>query len=239
MDLSKDRGGKLGSEHSSYIISFMCALRYLLKSSGIELDSMQSFIVRAFLPVFGMINPNDNGLLNQIAELLCDVVIESHAWETMEMTLVPYSLRVMGLSIGLVQNEESAIYQWSRHSITQYISGKIFDFNVDQDALLFMSESIPLSTASHILTSLLVAALSCQAVKNTVELKVAGERVSPENFARHILWDVSNMAVCMLSQSPEHRSCVIRLLFPFIFRALLALSSFELSIQGSIFIFSR
>lgn len=167
-------------------------------------------------------------------------MIENHAWEVMEVTLVPCSLRAVGISIGLIQNEELAIYQWSRHSFIQDANGKISDSNVDQDALLFLCESIPLSIVIHILTSLMVAASkSFQAVESTAQLKVVGRHVSPERFARHVLWDLSNMAFCMLSQSLEHRSFAIRFIFPFIFRALHELSSFEVSVHGSTYIFCR
>eukprot|EP00268_Persea_americana_P031712 TRINITY_DN3099_c0_g1_i2.p1 TRINITY_DN3099_c0_g1~~TRINITY_DN3099_c0_g1_i2.p1 ORF type:complete len:1865 (+),score=313.63 TRINITY_DN3099_c0_g1_i2:84-5678(+) len=241
-DLSKDESVILDSGHSSYITSFASALCYLIKNPGAKLDVLQSFIWRVFLPLVKIINPNDSELLDQITELLCGIVIENHAWEVMEVTLVPSSLRATGISIGLIQNEELAIYQWSRHSLIQVANGKISDSNVDQDVVLLSCESIPLSSMIHILTSLLVAAIkSFQAVESTdtVQLKKVGGHVSPEKFARHVLWDLSNMAICMLSQSSEHRSMAIRFIFPFVFTALHELSSFEVSVHGSTYVFCR
>ncbi|XP_077235143.1 tRNA/rRNA methyltransferase (SpoU) family protein [Tasmannia lanceolata] len=233
-------GAKLNCDHSSYIISFTSALCYLIKNSGTETGALQSFIWRAFLPLLKIIDTNDYELLNQIAELLCDIVIESQTWGLMETTLVPFALRSVGLSIGMFQNKESSIFQWSRHSLIQGPNGDVRDVDLDQEVMLLMSGSFPPFNACHILTSLLVAALkNCQAAQSTVQPKVMDRRGSLDNFAKNILWDLSDMTVCMLSQCAEHRSCAIHFLLPVIFRALDAFLMFEVSVHGLMFILSR
>ncbi|XP_058084724.1 uncharacterized protein LOC131232481 isoform X2 [Magnolia sinica] len=238
-DLLKDGNAKLESDCSSYIMSYTTALCCLIKNPGTEANALQSFIWRGFLPLLKIINTNNHELINQMAELLCDVVVENHKWELIEATLVPFSLRAMGLSMGLLQSEELAIYQWSRDSFIQRLNNESSDRNVDQFVTLLESGSVPLSTACHILTSLVVAALkSCQAIESAEQLRAVGWH-SAENFARNVLLALSDMAVRMLSQCPEHRSCASRLLLPCIFRALDALSSFEVSVHGLTFIFTR
>ncbi|KAL6008323.1 hypothetical protein ACLOJK_033832 [Asimina triloba] len=202
-------------------------------SVGAESDLLRLFVWRGFLPLLKIIDVNNFELINQTAELLCDVVIESRNWRLIGSTLVPFCLRAMGLCMGLVQSEDLAIYQWRMPTFIQGLESESSEINLDQVAILLDSGSLQLPTVCHILTSVLVAALkSCQMVESAAFVR-AEDQHSAEDFTRYVLWALYDMAIHMISQCPEHRSCATHLLLPCIFRALDVVSSFEVPLNGS------
>ncbi|XP_068650315.1 uncharacterized protein [Aristolochia californica] len=236
----KDVGGKPNCGPSNYVISFMTAICYLMKNPRAEADALELFVWKGLLLLLKKINPNDFELLNQTAELLCDVVMHNHAWDIVGSTLVPFLLRLVGLSVGMPQNEESAIYQWSRDPLIQLPKGSLLESNLDQEVMSLVSGPVPLSSICHILTSLLVSALKeCEAGRSSQQLEGVDSCGSPEILVRNMLWDLTHMAFRMLSQCLEHRSCAIHLLLPFILRALSVFPSYEISVYEFSFVFSR
>ncbi|XP_042490760.1 uncharacterized protein LOC122070638 isoform X2 [Macadamia integrifolia] len=234
-DNAKEERDKPDGIHSGHIASFTTALCYLLrKSTGTNPDLLQSFIWRAFLPLM-KINADDYGSLNQIVELFFDVVMETNSWGLIEVSLVPFSLRSVGLFMGMSQNEESAIYQWNTDSI---FKGPNELMNLDSEKEFMLS--LPLPISCHILTSLLYAALrSCQSERSTSDPMAGSVYYFAEKFAGNLLWDLCDMTTQVLSQCSERRSCLIRLLLPFIFKAFVSHSSFVISVNGHIHILSR
>ncbi|KAG9452528.1 hypothetical protein H6P81_005432 [Aristolochia fimbriata] len=235
----KDPDEKINSGPSRYVTSFMTAISHLMKNPRAEADALELFVWKGLLLLLKKINPNDSGLLNHTAELFCDVVMHNHAWDLVESTLVPLFLRLVGLSIGMLQNEESAIYQWSRDPLIQLPKGAAHESNLHQEVMLLASGPVPLSSICYILTSLLVAALQEYEAGRSSQRLQALDSCGSENLVRNMLWDLTHMAFRMLSQCSEHRSCAIHLLLPSILRALSVFPSYEISIYEFSFVFSR
>ncbi|XP_043715500.1 uncharacterized protein LOC122663896 isoform X2 [Telopea speciosissima] len=233
-DNAKEERDKPDAIHSGHIASFTTALCYLIrKSIGTNPDLLESFIWRAFLPLM-KINADDYESLNQIVELFFDVVMETNSWGPIEASLVPFSLRSVGLFMGMSQNEESAVYQWNIDSIIQ---GPKELMNLDSEKEFMLS--LPLPISCHILTSLLSAALrSCQSERSTLEPMAGSVYYFAEKIAGNLLWDLCEMTTQALSQCSECRSCLIRLLLPFIFKTFVSHSSFDISVNGHTHILS-
>ncbi|XP_010274499.1 PREDICTED: uncharacterized protein LOC104609816 isoform X2 [Nelumbo nucifera] len=237
-DDSKEEHEKLDSAYSSRIVSFASALCHLLKKSGTNPDSLRSFIWKGFFPVI-KIYSNDYELLNQIAELLFAIVVETNTWGVLEATLVPICLMSIGHSLGMLQNEDSTIFQWDMQSIILESTDKLSYLNIEKELLLSHFGSLPLPVSCHILTSLLFSALrSHQAVHNTSEPVVANGCCAG-NFAGKLLWHLCDMSIQILLQSSEHRFCAIHLLLPFVFRAFVSHSHFEIAVHGKKHVLSR
>ncbi|PIA40951.1 hypothetical protein AQUCO_02300016v1 [Aquilegia coerulea] len=237
-DICKQDHGNSSLVQSSYISSFTTSLCHLLKKSGTDTSVLQSFIWRGFLPVMKTINSNDHELLNLITEQLSDVIIESNMWEVIKVSLVPFLLSSVGLSIGMNQNEDSALYQWSGYSI---IHGPVMQNGlcVDKESVPPLYDSFPLAISCHILTSLLVASSrSHQTLQRPLDPMVLSG-CSAEIFFQTLLWDVCSISIQMLSKSPDHRFCTIHLVLPFILRTFACDASFQISVHGRIHVLSR
>lgn len=153
--------------------------------------------------------------------------------------MVPFFLRSVGLSIGMIQNEESDAFEWDHFSIYHGLSDLENDFDLDQEPMLSLSGSFPLPISCHILTLILDAALqSFQAVSSTKSM-LANGFCDVEKLFSNLLWDLCNMSERLLSQSLEHRSCTIGFLLPIIFKALGSQRSLEITVHGKMFILSR
>ncbi|KAJ4957121.1 hypothetical protein NE237_013904 [Protea cynaroides] len=235
MDNSKEQRDKPDAIHSGHIASLTSAFCYLLrKLIGTNPDLLQPFIWRVFLPLM-KINANDCESLNQIVEPFFDVVMETNSWGPIEASLVPSSLRSVGLFMGMCQNEESAIHQWNTDSIIQGPS-ELMDLDSEKE---FMP-SLPFPISCHILTSLLYASLrSFQSERSTLEPMAGSACYFAENFAANLLWDLCEMTTQVLSQCSERRSSLIRLLLPSIFKAFVSHGSFKISVNGQTHILSR
>ncbi|KAJ6808227.1 uncharacterized protein M6B38_167710 [Iris pallida] len=177
----------------NHILSYATALCHLVKSTDAPMDALRDFVWKVFVPVMKAIDPNDYELLNQIEETLFDVVSMMRAWELMGETLVPYCLRSVGLSMGMVHSDDFAIYQWST-----------------EDSLeMYGTLIVPI--ACRILTLMLQCVL-------TSGVGVPNVRQTLEGFAANLIWDLSNLAVGMLMRPTEDRSFNIRLLLPSLFK---------------------
>ncbi|KAK1306093.1 hypothetical protein QJS10_CPA10g01026 [Acorus calamus] len=217
---------------SNYVVSYVSALCCLIKNIGIWTDALQSFIWRVYMPLLETTEPNNSGLHVQITELLCDLIDVHSAWEIIEATLVPLSLKSVGHSMGMLQNEVSSCNQWVMANDVEL---------VDLGFICSMSEDLPLSIACHVLKSLLSTALRTSgAVQSQENLNLVDNGSTyVESFVKKMLWDLSNMVFIMLLQSPEHRSYAIRLLLPVVLRATDAISPFEHSSCGLEYSLSR
>ncbi|KAI3973692.1 hypothetical protein MKX01_031112 [Papaver californicum] len=220
------------SSQYSYITSFVAALCHLVKKSG-NANVLQTFIWRGFLPVLKIINENDHELLNSITELLCGVVIESSSWTVIEVTLVPSCFMSIRLSTTMLENGESVVNERNTDSSFEGSDGKLSHSDVLTEHMPAPPVSLSKASACHILTSLLTASLRSNQPKTTSIVEPVSENgCYAENFAIKLHSDLCDMTVRMLSQTPEHRSCAIRFLLPFIFMAFTSICSVKISEHG-------
>lgn len=86
-----------------------------------------------------------------------------HAWEVLEENLVPFSLRSIGLSAGIIQNGDLQGTGLDRSSLF-YVSSDLIEklienLHVGKDCKLFISGYFPLPLSCHVLSITLDAAL--------------------------------------------------------------------------------
>lgn len=142
-----------------------------------------------------------------------DLVSKMQTWEIMGETLALYCLRSVGLTVGMVQNDELAVYKWGSEDLLEFPG------------------TFPLPTACCILISLLAYVLRSRRDVQREE--------KMEGFAANLIWDLSNLAVGMLMLSPEVRSLSVRLLLPTIFTSYSLFSSVRVLVHGAPHILSR
>ncbi|KAK9132748.1 hypothetical protein Scep_012276 [Stephania cephalantha] len=225
-DILKERG-KWAFIQPGYIVSFNAVLCHLLNKSGTSCEALRSFISRGFIPLVMIADKNEHELLNQITQQLCDVVFKSNSWDVIEETLVPFSLRSIGLSIGMLLSSELAFYQWSEN-LADYEPNAPHEFDSNKKFRLPLSVSWPLDKSCHILTTLLSNYL-----ENHPTL------LGGVGFAGNLLWDLCDLAIRMLSEFLEFRSSALRFLLPFILTVFVSHSSFQVFLRGQIHILSR
>ena len=71
--------------------------------------------------------------------------------------MVPFFLRSVGLSMDMLQNDASDIFEWAQHSVLS--CGLIDDSHLDKEFMLSLSGSFPLSISCHVLALILDYAL--------------------------------------------------------------------------------
>lgn len=142
-----------------------------------------------------------------------DVVTEMQSWELMGETFVPYCLRSVGLSVGIIRSDELAVYKWGI-----------------EDFVEFPGTFSP-AVACRVLISLIDCVLKTKG-------KVQTEQ-DVEGFAANMIWDLSNLAVGMLMQSVEARSFSFRLLLPAVFKLLSSFSLVKVLVDGAPYTLSR
>ncbi|XP_020547413.1 uncharacterized protein LOC105155957 isoform X2 [Sesamum indicum] len=205
---------------------------------------MHMFIWKMLIPLLKLVHTSNLELFNEAASLFLDVVTETNSWEVLEATMVPLLLRSIGLSMGMFQSEELAIYKWSENStfkgsIDKKVSPTSFDDSHDTmvdkytcgDFLESHSYDLPFSMSCHILTLTLDAAL-LNKDGGVFPASTLASGSQAKQFAGNMLWDLSNLTLHMLSQSSVHRSSAIRFLLPFIFKAFARDSTFNVAVPG-------
>ncbi|KAL2573579.1 hypothetical protein AAZV13_17G136200 [Glycine max] len=237
-DITNEGDDDLDADKRLHLVSMVGAFCHLLKKMGADCDAVRSFVWRCFLPLVKVLQPLQHDLLNQITELFMGVVIETCAWEVLEATSVPIFLRSVGLSMGMLHNDDLDFYEWSSNSSHQDSYDVMIDPLMDKELLLSLSNSFKLLTSCNLLSVILEAALQYM---QTDTLPKSAERKGciVDKFVNILIWELSNMIERMLLHSPEHRSCAVGLLLPIILKALPANGSFEISIRGQKHGFSR
>lgn len=163
----------------------------------------------------------------------------TNTWENLEETLVPCIFSSVGLSLGMLKNEESDVIEWGSCSTFQGSKGQVNASNMDKEFMLSLSRSIPLPTSCHILTVIMDAGLrSFQAAPNTESVLENGCWYA-EKFAAKFLWDLCNITERLLLQSLELRSCAIGFLLPVILKAFDSRHFLEISVHGHMCMLSR
>ncbi|CAL9207649.1 unnamed protein product [Musa hybrid cultivar] len=213
---------------SNYILSYTSSLCHLIKKTRFQDGSMRQLIWRVFLPLLKSINSDDSELFNQVNGLFCDLVSEIQSWDLLGATLVPFCLRSLGLIIGMPQNEDLAAYKWTTSDVV-----------VEQGSDDIALGVLPLRIVSHILMSLLESAMTCREEIQSVGQTLINGGDSLECFINKLTWDLSRLALGVLMQGSECRSCAMHLLLPVVFSSLSKLSLVTIQVQGSQYSVSR
>ena len=135
-----------------------------------------------------------------------------------------FLLRSVGVSIRMLQHEESDFIKWVELLLRDSLSTN----NMYENCIASFSESFPIPLSCHLLNLLLSAAFQSHQAARKVE-----------NFAAGMLCDLCNTTERLLSQSVEHRSCAVSFLPPAIFKAFSSQSSLKISLQGNVYVLSR
>lgn len=165
-------------------------------------------------------------------------MIETCTWEILEENLVPIFLKSVGLSMGMLHNDDLDFYEWSTDSSHQDLNDVMIDPLMDKELFLSRSNSFELSTSCNVLSVILEAALQYMPT-DTISKSVERKGCKADNFVKVLIWELCNLIERMLLHGPEHRSCAVGLLLPIIVKALPAIYSFEISIHGQRHEFSR
>ncbi|CAL5197917.1 unnamed protein product [Lathyrus oleraceus] len=218
--------GTLDSDKRHRLVSLVAAFCHLLKKTGADSDAIQLFVWRCFLPLAKVLPPSQHDLLNQITESLMDVVIKTGTLEVLEETLVPVFIRSVGLSLGMLHNDDSSLYKWSRESSHQDSHDV-----VDGEQFTSSSNCYKLTTSCNVLSVILELALQFLHT-NTLSNSAEREGCIAETFVKVLILELCSMSERMLLHSPEHRSCAIGFLLPIILKTFHDIGSFEISIRG-------
>lgn len=145
---------------------------------------------------------------------------------------MPFFLRSVGLSMGMLQDEESDVFGLGPCSVSPGFNDLLNDFNLDKKSILYLSGSFPLPMSCHILTLILDAALQGFQAASTTESMLANGCCYAEKLYGNLLWGLCNVSERLLSQSLEHRSCAIGFLLPILFKAFASHHSLEIAVCG-------
>lgn len=169
--------------------------------------------------------------------MFLDVVAKTNSWEVIEVTIVPLLLRSIGLSMRIFRSEELAIYKWTGNStLVNFTDNGSFDDCDNEISEKYRCEDFyrsnsfdfPLTVCCNILALMLDVALQ---INHASDSGSNSENLA-KHFAGNLLWDLSNLALQMLSHSSEHRSFAIKSLLPFIFKALTTYCTVNVRVPG-------
>ncbi|CAA7028190.1 unnamed protein product [Microthlaspi erraticum] len=215
---------KFDSEDCNHIASLVAGLCHLLKNSGFgggdnNHNALQLFVWRVFIPLMKMVRAYDLDMLNQIIQSFFDVVTETSVLDMLGVSLVPFLLRSVGVSMGMLIHQESDFIKWGQLNTRDIVDGNY---------VASLSGSFPIPLSCHLLNLVLSAAFQSRQAAPVVE-----------RFAAGLLWDLCNTTERLLSQSLEHRSCAVSFLLPAVFKVFSSQSSMNISLQGNTYILSR
>nr|XP_043612363.1 uncharacterized protein LOC122584195 isoform X2 [Erigeron canadensis] len=220
-------GESLDDESCNFVASYVGALCHILKKPGLNVEALQNFVWRVLIPILRMTQSYGREIVDKAMASFLDVVIETNAWGVVEETMVPYFIRLVGLTMGMLQNEQSAIFRWTNKDQSR------------EDSTLTTFESFPLFMSCHILTSILDASVKGKCISESTYGSILANGCTVHIFTRSLLWDICNVTLQMLSHSPEHRSCAITVFLPQLLKAFVSENAFQISVHGQDFILSR
>ncbi|XP_010439980.1 PREDICTED: uncharacterized protein LOC104723330 isoform X2 [Camelina sativa] len=219
---------RFDSDDCNHIASLVAGLCHLLKNFGFGAadnhNALQLFVWRVFIPLMKMVRAYDLDMLNEIVQSFFDVVIETSVLDILGVSLVPFLMRSAGVSMGMLQHEESDFIKWGELLLCDSLN----TVNMDENYIANLSGSFPIPLSCHLLNLILNAAFQSHQAAPEVE-----------SFAAGMLWDLCNTTERLLSQSVEHRSCAVSFLLPAVFKAFSSQSSLKISRQGNMYILSR
>ncbi|XP_023635654.1 uncharacterized protein LOC17880577 isoform X1 [Capsella rubella] len=220
---------RFDSDECNHIASLVAGLCHLLKSfagfgAADNPNTLQLFVWRVFIPLMKMVRAYDLDMLNTIVQLFFDVVIETSVLDKLGVSLVPFLMRSVGVSMGMLQHEESDFIKWGELLLCDSLD----TISMDENYIANLSGLFPIPLSCHLLNLILNAAFQSHQAAQEVE-----------SFAAGMLWDLCNTTERLLSQSVEHRSCAVSFLIPAIFKAFSSQCSLKMSRQGNMYILSR
>ncbi|XVF51863.1 hypothetical protein PTKIN_Ptkin04bG0218100 [Pterospermum kingtungense] len=233
-----NKDGKLDAHHRASIASMVGALCHLLSKGKTNHEGLQSFLWKGFIPLMKIGHEFDRELLNQIADSFFDVVQKTNAWEVMEATLVPFFLRSIGISAGIIQKDELDGSRWYSSLPFQISNDLLEDLDTNKD-MQSLSRSFPLSLSCHVLSLILDAGLRTFLAASARGSVLENGCCYAEKFTANLLWNLCDVTERLLLKSLENRSCTIGFLLPVIFKAFISHSSFKISVHGQTRILSR
>ncbi|KAJ0644526.1 putative tRNA (guanosine(18)-2'-O)-methyltransferase [Helianthus annuus] len=182
--------GGFSDEQCNLIASYVGALSHLLKKPGLDVEALQNFVSRVFIPLTQ--KNYDRLIVDKAIASFLDVVMETNAWGVVEETVVPYFMKSVGLTMGgTLENEQAS-----------------------EDSALTTSDSFSLFMACHILASILDASVKGNHASESTN------GCDLHTFTGNLVWDICNVTLQMLSHSPEHRSCALAVFLPRIFESI-------------------
>ncbi|PWA72733.1 tRNA/rRNA methyltransferase (SpoU) family protein [Artemisia annua] len=221
---SKD---SLDDEVCNFIASYVNALCHLLKKPGLNAEALQDFVWRVLIPLMRLTQGYDREIVDKAMASFLDVVMETNAWVALEETMVSYFIKLVGLSMGMLQNEQSALYRWTAQA------------NGPEEPTLATYESFPLFMSCHILASILDASVKGKPVTDSTPGSIIANGCGDHLITGNLLWDIYNVTLQMLSHSPEHRSCAITVFLPQLLKTFVSEKVLEIEVHGQEFILSR
>ncbi|XP_027183076.1 uncharacterized protein LOC113781357 [Coffea eugenioides] len=235
-NITKDKmvgSNERDAERDYCIVSYVAALCHLLKRSGSITSEIELFVCRILIPLLKLAPSSHLDIFNEVASMFFDAVLEMNSWDAVEATLVPFLFRLIGLSMGMIQSQESAMFEWSSRPILQVSDDhqpRLHCFQqcsdkptneLNRDLIQSQFDYFPLPISCYILALTLDASLQCKHVVDcTCSLQV---------FANKLIWDLCNLTFQMLLHSVEHRSFALSILLPSILRVLASHCAFEVS----------
>lgn len=162
----------------------------------------------------------------------------TNLWAVLEATLIPYFLRSAGVSIGMLQNEESDVFEWSSNSVLQGFNGMIGESHFDEE-LFSVCGTFPLSVSCHVLTLILDSAWQSLQKASTMEPMLENGSCYAENLFTKLLWDLCNMSERLFLQASDHRSSAMGILLPTVFKSFASHHSLVISVRGKKCVLSR
>ncbi|KAK9079991.1 hypothetical protein SSX86_001666 [Deinandra increscens subsp. villosa] len=208
--------GSLDDELRNFIASYVGALCHLLKKPGLNVEALQNFVSKVLIPLMLMTQNYDRQIVDKAIASFLDVVLETNAWGVVEETMVPYFIKSVGLTMGILENEQAQI---------------------SQETALTTSDSFSLFMACHILASILDASLKSKHVSESTSGTVFANGCNLHVFSGNLVRNICDLTLQMLSHSPEHRSCAITVFLPQLFESIC--SAFDITVHGKEFILFR
>ncbi|KAL9246886.1 hypothetical protein vseg_020367 [Gypsophila vaccaria] len=218
-----DDNKKLSSEECSYVVSYVRGICHLLKKIGAA-AALERFIWEGFIPSLRMIQLYAKEIPHEIVQSLLDVISDTNSWDLVDKTFVPFLLRSVAISMDVNQSDRFIV---RRSGVSVFLGirelgalGTVYD----------SIPSLPLTLLCYVLSSLLEAATeNSQSVKG---YSTSTDVFCAATFGGHLLWNLCNLTLQMFLQSSEHRSCMVGLLLPSLFKAFTLNCSVDVCVEG-------
>ncbi|KAL0663897.1 hypothetical protein Bca4012_100734 [Brassica carinata] len=107
-----------------------------------------------FPPVPSLVSKAPMATLNKIVQLFFEVVTETSALVVLEVSLVPFFLKSVDVSMGMLQHEESDFIKWGEILLLDSLSTN----DMVENYIGSLSESFPIPLSCHLLNLILNAA---------------------------------------------------------------------------------
>ncbi|KAH9305250.1 hypothetical protein KI387_009654, partial [Taxus chinensis] len=231
--LKDDQPCTLDEKELTFFSAFISTLTHLFKKPGIEMVYLTALIWRVYIPILKRTSVVHSVLHNQVAEALAEIARERHTWGEMELILLPYCIKSVTSCVAFEPQDHlsSNLQAYAYPSITSLI-GDMKALNLSEEHLELVDGILPLSVASQLLATLMMAALKVLSSNGVGVLPKDGNESrnsDVENFSSHMVSDLLDATLDMLSESSDCkvRHCAMTMLLPCLLRTVDMLASFE------------